>query len=126
MAARILLVEDDEGVRTLVATALKKEGYQVFQAAGPTEAKRLWLDEGYAFDLLLTDVRLEEEDDGFMLADKLLSTHPNIPVIFISGDRDCFASPAVQRFGDSPFLRKPFDIKMMMSTIADVLAKSQT
>jgi two-component system nitrogen regulation response regulator GlnG len=126
MAARILLVEDDEGVRTLVATALKKEGYQVFQAPGPTEAKRLWIDDGYAFDLLLTDVRLEEDDDGFMLADKLLLAHPNIPVIFISGDRDCFASPAVQRFGDSPFIRKPFDIKMMLSTIADVLAKTQS
>jgi DNA-binding NtrC family response regulator len=125
MAQRILIVEDDEAVLGLLATTLRKNGYEVSEAKSGSQAKWLWEDAKQPFDLLLSDVRLEAEDDGFMLAEKLLASQPNVPVMFISGDQDCFASPAIQKFGDSPFLRKPFDLKKMVRSVADLLASSQ-
>jgi DNA-binding NtrC family response regulator len=124
MPRTILVVEDDEHVSGLVAATLSKHGYVVFQAKNSMEAMRLWADSAQPFDVLISDVRLEEEDDGFVLADKLLAIRPNVPVIFISGDKDCFASPAIQRFGDSPFIAKPFDLKKLVKAVGDILEQS--
>jgi two-component system, NtrC family, nitrogen regulation response regulator GlnG len=124
MPRKILLVEDDEHALGLMAAALTKHGYIVSGATNTSQAKQLWTESEPPFDLLMTDVRLEEEDDGFMLADKLLAARPNVPVIFVSGDPDCFASPAIQRFGDSPFIRKPFDVNIMIASVKKVLANS--
>ena len=121
MPHKILVVEDDEPTLELLATTLEKNGYQVAKAKDTTQAKWLWEDAREPFNLLLTDVRLESQDDGFMLATRLLESQPNVPVMFISGDRDCFASPAVQRFGDSPFLSKPFDLKKMLGSVKKLI-----
>ena len=122
MPRRILLVDDDEATLELLGTTLEKNGFEVVKAKDTTQAKWLWEDAREPFDLLLTDVRLEAEDDGFVLAARLLESQPNVPVIFISGDEDCFASPAIQRFGDSPFLRKPFDLKKMITSVNSIIA----
>src|SRR5690242_11511654 len=122
MPRRILLVDDDEPTLELLGTTLEKNGFEVVKAKDTTQAKWLWEDAKAPFDLLLTDVRLEAEDDGFMLAARLLESQPNVPVMFISGDEDCFASPAIQRFGDSPFLRKPFDLKKMLASVNKIIA----
>jgi two-component system, cell cycle sensor histidine kinase and response regulator CckA len=124
MARTILLVDDEEDALAVMSTALKRQGYNVAQATNSGDALRLWTENEPAFDLLISDVRLMEPEDGFVLADKLLAARPGIPVIFVSGDRDCFASPAIQRFGDSPFIRKPFDIRRMLTSVADVLSKT--
>jgi DNA-binding NtrC family response regulator len=121
MPRKILLVDDDEATLDLLGTTLEKNGYAVTRAKDPAQARWLWEDAKEPFDLLLTDVRLEAQDDGFMLATKLLESNPNVPVMFISGDPDCFASPAIQRFGDSPFLSKPFDLKKMLVSVKKII-----
>jgi two-component system response regulator ResD len=123
MARTILLVDDEEDALALMAAALEREGYQVAQASNGHEAFRLWTESKPAIDLLISDVRLHEQDDGFVLATKLLTARPG-PVIFVSGDQDCFASPAIQRFGDSPFIRKPFDVKKIVTSVRDILSKT--
>ena len=119
----ILLVEDDPEALALMATALTKQGHRVFQATDTIQATELWTEPGRSFDLLITDVRLAEEDDGFVLARKLLEIHPDVPVMFISGDPDCFASPAIARFGDAPFISKPFDLNKMLAAVTKALAQ---
>ncbi|MDB6037540.1 MAG: Response regulator receiver protein [Verrucomicrobiales bacterium] len=124
MPYTILLVEDDEGVLALISSALSKEGYRVFGTTGTMEAEQLWTNPGSSIDLLITDVRLGGEDNGFVLAKEFVAAHPDVPVIFVSGDRDCFASPSIQLFADSPFIPKPFEIKKMLAKVAEVLAKT--
>lgn len=124
MAQTILLVDDEEDALALMGAALEREGYKVEQATNSHDAYRIWTESKPAIDLLISDVRLQEEDDGFVLADKLLAARPGVPVIFVSGDRDCFASPAIQRFGDSPFIRKPFDVRKMVTSVQNVLSKT--
>jgi two-component system cell cycle sensor histidine kinase/response regulator CckA len=124
MARTILVVEDDEPTLTLMASALTKRGHQVFQAKDSNEAELQWGEPGRAFDLLISDIRLPENQDGFALAEKLLETRPDVPVIFVSGDPDCFACPNIRLFGDSPFIPKPFDLHKMVAAVEQVLARS--
>ena len=123
MGRTILLVEDDEHALGLMAAVLSKQGHEVFQAKDGAEAKNHWSDPARKFDLLIADVKLPGED-GFVLAEKLLETRPNVPVMFISGDRDCFASPSIRAFGDSPFIAKPFNVKQMVAAVDQVLSQT--
>jgi two-component system cell cycle sensor histidine kinase/response regulator CckA len=123
MGRTILLIEDDEHALGLMAAALTKQGHTVFQARDGSEAKNHWSHADRTFDLLISDVRLPDED-GFVLAEQLLESRPNVPVMFISGDPDCFASPSIRQFGDSPFIAKPFNVKQMLSAVDQVLSKS--
>lgn len=123
MGRTILLVEDDDHARGLMASVLAKQGHDVHQARDGAEAQNKWGDPERKFDLLISDVKLPGNEDGFMLAEKLLETRPDVPVLFISGDPDCFASPSIRAFGDSPFIAKPFNVKQMVAAVDQVLSK---
>jgi len=122
MGRTILLIEDDEYALGLMATALEKQGHTVFRAKDASEAKNHWSHADRNYDLLISDVKLPD-DDGFVLAESLLEARPTVPVVFISGDKDCFASPSIRQFGDSPFIAKPFNLKQMLAAVNQVLNK---
>jgi DNA-binding response OmpR family regulator len=123
MGRTILLVEDDDHARGLMASVLAKQGHDVHQARDGAEAQNHWGDPARKFDLLIADVKLPGDEDGFMLAEKLLEMRPEVPVLFISGDPDCFASPSIRAFGDSPFIAKPFNVKQIVAAVDKVLSK---
>ena len=122
--AKILLIEDDEHALGLMRAVLEKNGHTVTTARDGSEAQNHWTDPNLKFDLLISDVKLPGGEDGFMLADKFLLSHDDVPVMFISGDPDCFASPSIRKFGDSPFIAKPFNVKQMMTAVNQVLTPS--
>lgn len=76
----VLLVDDEQDVRNVLALLLRRAGYCVLEAAGPGEALRL---AGEA-DLLLTDLTLRE-GSGTDLAERLTAERPGLPVLFMSG-----------------------------------------
>ena len=123
MARTILLIEDDEYALGLMAAALEKQGHTVFKAKDGSEAQNLWAPADRHFDLLISDVKLPGED-GFVLAERLLDSRPDVPVMFISGDKDCFASPSIRAFADSPFIAKPFTGEELSAAVAAVLSPS--
>lgn len=128
MKQTILLVEDDAEMSSVLATTLADEGHSVTTAKSRAEAEELSNSAPRPFDLLITDVRLSDDDskeeNGFALADKLVALNPTLPVMFVSGDPDCFASPSIQRFADSPFLKKPFNLEKFVAVVNKLLAKN--
>jgi CheY-like chemotaxis protein len=80
----ILVVEDDDGVRSLVCRVLRNHGYLVLEAPHPGEALRLAEESGGPVDLLLTDVVMPESD-GLAVAKQIRSRHPNTKILYISG-----------------------------------------
>jgi two-component system cell cycle sensor histidine kinase/response regulator CckA len=102
----VLLVEDEEGVRGLAATILRRCGYQVLEAADKESALRAAAEPG-RIDLLLTDVVLPR-GSGREVAEALLRQHPGIKVLYVSG----YTEDAVLRHGvqrqQVDFLAKPF------------------
>jgi PAS domain S-box-containing protein len=82
----ILLVEDEQLLRTIIRETLVEYGYHVIEAATPAEALRLSATAG-TIDLLLTDVIMPGMN-GRDLADRLLSAYPTMNVVFMSGYTD--------------------------------------
>lgn len=80
----ILLVEDNEGVRTYAKSVLEDLGYWVLEAADAHEALRL-VAKKPQISLLFTDVVLPGSDNGRALADKLRERYPELPVLYTTG-----------------------------------------
>lgn len=111
-AETILLVEDEPAVRQLLAAALERSGYRVFQARTGREALDLF--DG-TVDLLLTDMRLPHLG-GAELIQQLRAQRPALKIISISG----FALNAPPP--DVPFLAKPFTRDDLLNTVRAVLS----
>jgi two-component system cell cycle response regulator CpdR len=110
---RVLLAEDDEAMRTYLARALERNGYDVSTAATGLEA--LNLVESGTFDLLLTDIVMPEMD-GIELAQKAQALDPAPKVMFITG----FAAVALQANDAMPeakVLSKPFHLKDLVGQV---------
>lgn len=108
MTANIWIVDDDRGVRFVLATALQEAGFDVtgFESA---QAVLDALDTRTPPQLLFTDVRMPG-DDGLVLLDRLKHTHPQLPVIVMSAYTDIASTAGAFRGGAHEFLSKPFDL----------------
>jgi CheY-like chemotaxis protein len=114
---RILVVEDEEGVRGLVRRVLEAAGYAVVAAAGPEEALAL---AGEPYDLLITDL-LMPAMTGRDLADRLRTSFPDLRVLYISGfGGDTMIDRGLLAPGQR-FLSKPFSPQALQQHVRAVL-----
>lgn len=104
----ILVVDDDEEVRVIVAEFLEDFGYQVVQAEGGVSALRL-IDKLPSLRLLITDIRMPDMS-GFELAELAAARQSSLKIILISG---YFVAQQVTR----RFLRKPFRMKELQAAV---------
>jgi CheY-like chemotaxis protein len=107
-AATIIVVDDEEAVRTIVAEFLEDFGYRVLQADGGAAALRL-LEADPCVQLLVTDIRMPDMS-GLELADQATAIRPALKIILISG---YFVAQQVQR----RFLRKPFRMRELAAAV---------
>ena len=119
-SARILLVEDEDAVRTFSARALSNKGYQVMDAPGGETALKILEEKSFIPEILITDVMMPEMD-GTTLAKQVKEKYPEIKIIFISGY-------AEDRFKEHIgagvwFLPKPFTLKQLATKVKEVMEK---
>jgi len=117
----ILLVEDEEAVRSFAARALRMRGYNVLEASGGEEALEIVKSGASKIDLIITDVVMPNMDGPTMVRNVKL-TNPDLPVIFMSG----YAEEAFRRNDQSSedihFLPKPFGLKQLAAKVKEVLS----
>jgi len=116
----VLLVEDDNPVRTLTREALVRRGYRVVEARDGATALSLAESHAGPIDLLLTDVVMPDMS-GRELADRLRPTRSDLKVLYMSGYED---EAVVQRGGLEPgavYLRKPFTPQALARMVRDAL-----
>jgi two-component system, cell cycle sensor histidine kinase and response regulator CckA len=118
----ILVVDDEAGIRSLIAKILRREHYRVLEAATANEAAAIAATHGSAIQLLLTDVMLPDYN-GRQLAEKLIGVLPKLKVMYISG----FTDDESVRTGAFPpgarFLQKPFTLGALLETVRETLAQ---
>jgi two-component system cell cycle response regulator CpdR len=85
--ARILLAEDDDAIRELVARALSEDGHELTAAADGAQALEKLGNGNGKFDLLLTDVKMPVMD-GIALALAAAGNHPELPIMLMTGYAD--------------------------------------
>jgi two-component system, cell cycle sensor histidine kinase and response regulator CckA len=116
----VLLVEDEDAVRSFAARALGQRGYNVLQATTGTEALEIFKQHRGEVDLVVSDVVMPEMD-GPTLFEHLRRERPDLKVIFISGyAEDAFRQHLAEN-EDFMFLQKPFDLKALAAAVKAAL-----
>ena len=111
----ILIVEDDDGVRSMAALVLKAEGYGVVESAGADQALKA-LNDDHAIGLVFSDIQMPGCMDGIGLINHLHLANASLPALLTSAMRP-------DQYPDypdnTPFLCKPYDRKMLLSAISN-------
>lgn len=116
----VLLVEDEEAVRTLVARVLSASGYRVLQAASGSEGWQRFQEHETEVDLLLTDVVMPGLG-GRELADRVRSRRPTMKVLYMSGYMDDPALRQVLMHAHAALLAKPFSPRTVTQRVREML-----
>jgi two-component system cell cycle sensor histidine kinase/response regulator CckA len=119
----ILLVEDEEGLRSLNARGLRSRGYSVIEASNGIEALEALEEKDGAVDLVVSDVVMPEMD-GPTLLKAMRSRNPDLKIIFVSGyAEDAFEKslPENQQFA---FLPKPFTLSQLVAAVKETMTPS--
>jgi PAS domain S-box-containing protein len=116
---RVLLVEDEDAVRSLVKQVLVLLGYDVLEAADAIEAEMICDRLEGAPDLLLTDVVMPKKS-GMALAEDLQKRYPEIKILFISGYTDSHTGVRLLTERRAAFLPKPFSPEVLARKVREV------
>jgi len=118
-AHRIMLVDDDAEVRTLVRTTLPSEGFEIAEAADGDEA--LALAEDGPTDLVLLDWHMPGRSGEEVLAE-LKRRYPELPVIVLTAQLDRRHRVRAEELGADAFLTKPFSPLQLLDEIERLIA----
>src|SRR5688500_16965382 len=116
--ARILVVDDEDGIRKILQQVLQYEGHEVRTAGGGGEAIALFAE--FRPDLTLLDVKMARMD-GLEVLDRIRETDPSAVVIMISGHGTIETAVEATRRGAYDFLEKPLDSDRLLVTIRNGL-----
>ncbi|GAB4242359.1 MAG: hypothetical protein OHK0028_20910 [Deltaproteobacteria bacterium] len=118
----ILLVDDSDVVREVIARMLRNGGFTVLAASGAEAAMSISRSNGGSIDLLLTDIAMPETS-GIELADRLAKERPDLPILFMTG----YAEEAVKGKGISggnrEWIVKPFPQERILARVRNILAR---
>ena len=114
MAHRILLVDDEVAIRTVVARALRFEEYEVVESADGLHAWQLVKER--RFDLVITDSRMPRLT-GYQLTALVRELHPTIPILRLSGSHNSGSDEIGIRT-----LFKPFEMPDLVEAVRSLLA----
>ena len=123
--ARILIAEDEEGIRSLVARALSQDGHAVVTANDGAEALDVLTREQGAFELLLTDIRMPIMD-GIALALAAARDHPNVAILLMTGYADQRERASGLDALIHDVIAKPFSLATIRGAVRDAIAAAAT
>ena len=115
----VLLVEDEEAVRTATRRFLERFGYRVLEAMSGPSALALWKENPHGIDLLLTDMVLPGGMTGLDLAEKLKARQPTLKVILCSGYNSELIAERSDRAIGAIYLAKPFTADALSAAIRE-------
>jgi putative nucleotidyltransferase with HDIG domain len=119
MADRILVVDDEEPIREIVASMLGAAGYQCKQAGSGMEALSI-LTSGEEFELMLSDLMMADLD-GIGLLERTKEKYPDMPVVMVTAVHDISVALAAIRNGAYDYLLKPFEREQLLNTVSRAL-----
>lgn len=118
---KILLVDDDQGVRETLGRVLMSEGYRVTVAADGREAATRFFKN--RFDLVLLDLNMPNKN-GWDTFHFMNTVNPMQPVIVITARSNQYEQ--AQRMGVDALMEKPLDLPLLLRTVHDLLAEPES
>lgn len=118
--SRILVVDDEEALRTVLSSELAGAGYEVSSAADGDEA--ISIVQNKKFDLILLDIKMPKVD-GFEVLKFIKPKYPAIKIIMLTGFADLKNAIESKKHGAEDFVSKPYDLVDLLTTIERVLSE---
>ena len=119
---RVLVVDDEAHVRSMLGSTLERNGYEVQLAASGREALEA-LAQG-TYDLVLTDIVMQDLN-GIALLERVHAQHPNLPVVMVTAIHDISVAIDSMRRGAYDYLLKPFERDHLLGTVERALKHRQ-
>jgi len=119
MPDHILVVDDEEPIREIVASMLVAAGYSCKQASSGMEALAI-LSSGEEFELMLSDLMMADLD-GIGLLERTKERYPDMPVVMVTAVHDISVALAAIRNGAYDYLLKPFEREQLLATVSRAL-----
>lgn len=117
---RVLLVEDERGVRDTMLRVLKRAGYEVSCAIDGAEGQSVWEESAGQFDVLVTDMIMPGEMSGRDLAERLRESKPDLKILYCTGySAELTGLPDLD--GQERLLPKPFENKILLEAVRGLL-----
>jgi len=120
-SARILLVDDEQSIQTLLSYPLRKEGYHVVQATDGRQALDRFEEE--PFDLVVLDLMLPKID-GLEVC-RRLRTHSSVPIIMLTAKSEEIDKVVGLELGADDYITKPFSLRELSSRIKAALRRAE-
>jgi CheY-like chemotaxis protein len=122
---RVLIADDEESMRSLVARAIAMDGHDTVTAQDGAEALDILTREQGAFDLLLTDIQMPIMD-GIALALSAARDFPNLTILLMTGFADQRERASNLNAIAHDVITKPFSVADIRTAVADALATRKT
>jgi len=116
----ILVIDDDKNIRKVVKLYLRKEGYEVTEAADGAIGVDLFF--GKPYDLVLLDIMMPVQDG--METIKKIRAKSNVPVIMLTAKGETFDKVLALELGADDYIVKPFDPKELIARVKAVIRRS--
>ncbi|SVB50542.1 uncharacterized protein METZ01_LOCUS203396, partial [marine metagenome] len=118
----ICIVDDEQSIRETLEAVLKDEGYQVISCSN-AESFQQQLKE-LTPSLVLLDIWLPGRD-GMSVLEELRDTHPELPVLMMSGHTGIESAVSAIKLGARDFLEKPLHLEVILNKIASILSRKR-
>ncbi|MGN6117359.1 MAG: response regulator [Nitrobacter sp.] len=123
--ARVLIADDDDSMRLLVARAIAMDGHEIVTAQDGAEALDILTDNDGAFDLLLTDIKMPIMD-GIALALSAARDFPALTILLMTGFADQRERASGLNAIVHDVITKPFSVADIRAAVASALTARQT
>jgi|CZKL01.1.fsa_nt_gi putative nucleotidyltransferase with HDIG domain len=121
-AERILVVDDETHVRSMIGATLERQGYDVQLASNGRDALEMLERDG--FDLVLTDIVMQD-GNGITLLERIRGQQPHLPVVMVTAIHDISVAIDSMRRGAYDYLLKPFEREHLIATVLRALEYRQ-
>ncbi|HEY2898239.1 MAG TPA: ATP-binding protein [Gemmatimonadaceae bacterium] len=122
-SGRILVVDDEEGVRTVLQRLLSRIGYEVDAVGDATTALAMLSGTPARFDLVLSDI-LMPDTNGLELARELIDSRNPVAIVLMTGFADGATVREATETFKLPVLRKPFEVDQLAAVLEDALGRT--
>lgn len=120
---KILVVDDDSAIRRLIWKSLQSTGLLIYQS--DSVEKTLDIMERVTFQLFLLDVSLENENDGYHLAQLIRERQPLTPILFVSGKKSEQDIITGLEAGGDYYISKPFVPNVLRAQVISTLNRTE-
>lgn len=120
MVRRVLIIDDDQQVRSMIAQIMELEGCDVLEAADGEQGFRMFREHAENLDLIIVDIIMPNKE-GIETIGDIRRSHPSVKILAISGGGRVKPEtylPIAERIGASGTLAKPFDREELLAAIS--------